>query len=270
MDNDLLNVSTHFAFGENWANFAQSVDEVRVRQAEADLARIVGDIRGKTFLDIGCGSGIHSAAASRLGATVTAVDLDPMSVETTRAVTRRFAPDCDVSLASVFDIAGRFDVVYSWGVLHHTGAMWDAVAQAAGLVAPDGRLALALYARTPFCGLWRVEKRLYTASPKPVQTVIRGAYKAAFVAGLLASGRNPIRYIQSYQNNRGMRWHHDVHDWLGGYPYESASPEEVARFVMPRGFTLTRQFVNKGAIGGLLGTGCSEYLFARTPASPQD
>jgi 2-polyprenyl-6-hydroxyphenyl methylase/3-demethylubiquinone-9 3-methyltransferase len=267
MNNDLLNVGTHFSFGENWADFAQSVDEDRVRQAELDLTRIVGDVRGKTFLDIGCGSGIHSVAAARLGALVTAVDLDPMSVETARAVTRRFAANCNVSLASVFDIDGRFDVVYSWGVLHHTGAMWNAVAHAAGLVAPGGRLALALYARTPFCDLWRVEKKLYTASPKPIQAVIRGGYKSAFVAGLLASGRNPIRYIRTYQNNRGMRWHHDVHDWLGGYPYESATPEEVAQFIVPRGFDLTRQAINKGPLGGLLGTGCNEYLFTRGASS---
>jgi len=195
MNDTLLNLDSHFAFGRNWADFARSLDEERIRQAEMDLSRMVGDIRGKTFLDIGCGSGIHSVAAARLGAVVTVVDLDPVSVETARAVSRRFAPGCDVMLASVFDIDRQFDVVYSWGVLHHTGAMWDAIAHAATLVAPEGRLAVALYARTPFCGLWRIEKKLYTASPRLVQAVMRGAYKAVFIAGLLVSGRNPIRYI---------------------------------------------------------------------------
>lgn len=264
MNDKLLSLDSHFAFGQNWADFAQSLDEQRVRQAEADLMRIVGDIRGKTFLDIGCGSGIHSAAASRLGASVVAVDLDPVSVETARAVTKRFAPDCEVMRASAFDISRTFDVVYSWGVLHHTGAMWKAVAHAAGLVLPGGRLAIALYGRTPFCGLWRVEKRLYSSSPKAVQAVVRTVYKALFIAGLLVSGRNPIAYIRSYATNRGMRWHHDVHDWLGGYPYESASPADVEKFLSDRGFILERTFIHKAPIAGLLGTGCNEYLFTRS------
>lgn len=264
MNDKLLSLESHFSFGRNWADFAQSLDEERIRQAETDLSRIVGDIRGNTFLDIGCGSGIHSAAAARLGATVHAIDLDPISVDTAGAVTTHFAPGCDVRLASVFDISRQFDVVYSWGVLHHTGAMWDAVAHASGLVAPGGRLVIALYARTPLCGFWRLEKRLYSSSPKGVQTVIRALYKALFIAGLLASGRNPIAYIRSYATNRGMRWHHDMHDWLGGYPYESASPAEVERFLSARGFILAQQVVNKGPVAGLLGTGCNEYRFTRS------
>lgn len=266
MTNDLLHVTSHFAFGDNWADFARFLDEERVVQAEWDLRRIVGDLHGKSFLDIGCGSGIHSVAAARLGAMVTAIDLDPRSVETARAVAQRFAPGCEVALGSVFDIQCQFDVVYSWGVLHHTGAMWDAIAHACGLVAPEGRLALALYARTPLCGLWRVEKKFYTKSPKPIQALIRGSYKAAFIMGLLATGRSPARYIAEYRTNRGMRWHHDVHDWLGGYPYESASPESVSAFIEPRGFTRSAQCIHQGPIGGLFGTGCNEYIFSRNPS----
>ena len=266
MTDDLQHVSSHFAFGENWADFARSIDETRVVQAEHDLQRIVGDLRGKTFLDIGCGSGIHSVAVARLGAKVTAIDLDPRSVETTRAVAQRFGSIIEVTLASVFDIERQFDVVYSWGVLHHTGAMWDAIAHGARLVAPDGRFALALFARTPLCDLWRREKRYYTKSSRPVQTVIRGCYKAAFITALLATGRNPTRYIAQYQTNRGMSWRHDVHDWLGGYPYESASPEQVSAFVEPRGFTRSAQFIHRGPLAGLFGTGCNEYLFTRKPA----
>ena len=263
MNDELLRLESHFAFGRNWAEFARLLDEGRIRQAETDLTRIAGDLQGRSFLDIGCGSGVHSAAAARLGATVLAVDLDPDSVETARAVTQRFAPDCEVRRASVFDLQGQYDVVYSWGVLHHTGDMWRAVAHAAGLVAPGGRLALALYARSSLCPLWRVEKRFYTSSPKPVQAVLRAGYKSLYVAGLLATGRNPVRYIRGYASNRGMDWHHDVHDWLGGYPYESATPQEVGDFLAPHGFTLVKQVINGAPVGGLLGSGCNEYLFTR-------
>ncbi|MCA3275110.1 MAG: class I SAM-dependent methyltransferase [Methylobacterium sp.] len=131
------------------------------------------------MLDIGCGSGLHSLAALRLGAArVHAIDLDRLSVETTRDLLGRYAAGeaWTVEELSVFDMAGlpQYDIVYSWGVLHHTGAMRRAIGEAAARVAPGGLLCLALYRRTPFCGLWRIEKRLYCASPAPVQRLLRG------------------------------------------------------------------------------------------------
>ena len=125
---------------------------------------------------------------------------------------------------SIFDLEpvydGLHDIVYSWGVLQHTGDMWPAIEKAAALVGPRGYLALAIYRKTPLCGLWRWEKRRYSKSPPALCAAIRLSYKMAYIAGLAATGRNPLTYIRRYRSNRGMDWHHDVNDWLGGYPYE--------------------------------------------------
>lgn len=155
---DLTQLDTHFAFGKNWAAFADKIQESEIAEAVAGLSRFFAgeSLAGKRFLDIGCGSGLHSLAALRLGAAeVVAVDLDPDSVETARAVLGHHASDTSVwrvQQASVFALdptaMGTFDVIYSWGVLHHTGDMMRALRQAASLVKPGGLFIFALYRKT--------------------------------------------------------------------------------------------------------------------------
>jgi 2-polyprenyl-3-methyl-5-hydroxy-6-metoxy-1,4-benzoquinol methylase len=179
---------------------------------------------GLRFLDIGSGSGLFSLVASKMGAAVTSFDFDEDSVRTTESVLAHSPrDDWRVMRGSILDRSfistlGTFDVVYAWGVLHHTGDMWAALDNAAALVRPTGTLVVSLYRKTPLCAVWRAEKRLYAGALPSLQTTIRTLYKAAFVAALAVRGRNPITYARDYKRNRGMEWSADVHDWLGGYP----------------------------------------------------
>ena len=262
---------TRFRFGENWQSFLSTIDDTSIAEAERNLTRLFpgGALTGKSFFDIGCGSGLAMLAAARLGARVSGIDLDPQSVAAARTLLGRHLPQSgwSVSVKSVFDLDpvsdGRFAIVHSWGVLHHTGSMWRAVECAATLVEPGGRFAVALYHKTPFCGLWTAEKRLYTAAPTPVQATLRGLYKAAYLAALVTSGRNPAHYLREYKAARGMDWAHNVADWIGGYPYESTTPDAVRDFLAARGFALEREFVHPAALGGLLGSHCDEYVARR-------
>lgn len=270
-EQDLRALSTHFKFGENWASYARTIDQTMLDEAKEGLVRLFGQdgLRGKTFLDIGCGSGIHSTAAACLGATtVRAVDLDPVSVETTRQTLARFAPDTDATAeqVSVFtldpEVHGRFDVVYSWGVLHHTGAMNDAIRRAAATVAPDGLLALAMYRKTALCAAWKVEKRWYAKASPKAQAAARSVFITLFRLGLMLSGRSYASYVATYKSARGMDHLHDVHDWMGGYPYESASASDMDAMILPLGFTLERSFTRPFSLG-LFGSGCDEYVYRR-------
>jgi len=266
-----VSTAPRFAFGANWRDFLAVVDDARIAQAAADLARLVpGDaISGRTFLDIGSGSGLHALAALRLGAArVRAIDFDPDSVAATAALLEQHAARGPWvaergNALELSDADGTFDVVYSWGVLHHTGEMWRAIDRAADRVAPGGVLAIALYRRTPLCWAWGIEKRVYTRSPRVLQGLARGVFKAAYALGLLATGRSPWRYAREYRSRRGMSWHHDVHDWLGGTPYESADPTAVAAHLAGRGFTREAVFNDRPRLG-VFGTGCAEYRFQRT------
>lgn len=267
---DLRQRETHFEFGANWADFARCIDDARIANAEHCLRKLIGgDLAGKTFLDIGCGSGLSALAAIRLKASkLNAVDIDENSVATTEALLSLRADHSQwtVGRRSIFEMEpmtdGTYDIVYSWGVLHHTGAMWEAIGRAASLVAPDGRLVIAIYQRTPSCVFWTWEKRLYNQGPGWLAAWIRGAYKTAYVGALVVMGRNPVRYVAEYGKHRGMRWSNDVHDWLGGYPYESASSRQIDDFLTKFGFSC-ESHVPANTRLGLLGTGCSEYVYRR-------
>ena len=268
---DPKQLESHFAFGANWRDFAGTIGEGAVEMARESLARLLAtdDLAGRGFLDVGCGSGLSSLAALGMGAAlVRAVDIDPESTRTTSRLLERFAPDGEwrARIASVFDLdpesTGTFDIVYSWGVLHHTGAMEEAVRRTARFVAPDGVFVLALYRKTPCCGLWRLETRLYSRSPRLVQGIIAGVYRAVYSCALLATLRSPRAYARDFRNKRGMSWTHDIHDWLGGYPYESISEAEVESLAKDMGFRILRRFTKKPGLG-ILGSGCDQYVLAR-------
>ncbi len=248
-----------FEFGRNWKQYLAGVSEERLRSAETHLAAFLGkeSIQGRRFLDIGSGSGVHSYAAMRLGAAqVVSFDYDPNSVEATRQLKETHAAQApweifrwDVLSDSPLPQPDPFDIVYSWGVLHHTGQMWKAIERSLKHVKPGGFFDIALYNKhwtTPF---WKILKRLYCGSPEAIQKAWLSLYIAYEKTKNLFRSRETPRA-------RGMDLEIDLHDWLGGYPYEAASPEEVIAFFTWHGFRLEKQQLNSG-------TGCSEFLFRK-------
>jgi 2-polyprenyl-3-methyl-5-hydroxy-6-metoxy-1,4-benzoquinol methylase len=264
--------STHFAIGENWAAYSRTVTHNDVANAVREMQRLLGrrDLAGRRFLDIGCGSGIHALAALKLGAaSVTAVDIDSTSVATASALIRQHwnKNNYTVRQANIFALApqdvGRFDVVYSWGVLHHTGDMWTAISRAADLLKDGGLLAIALYRKTPMCGFWRREKRWYVRSGRLARGFAVGTFVTARFLRDAARMKNPLAKIRAHTHKkRGMKWYNDVVDWLGGYPYESAAPEEVIAHLEAAGLRLKQMFKGRRDLG-LLGSGNAEYVFEK-------
>jgi 2-polyprenyl-6-hydroxyphenyl methylase/3-demethylubiquinone-9 3-methyltransferase len=261
---------THFEFGENWKSYAKTVDRRRIDSAVEGVRKLFpGGLADKSFLDIGCGSGLHSLAALSLGAaSVTAIDIDENSVATTQGLLTKYASGgkWTAEVASIFnaspDMLGKFDVVYSWGVLHHTGDMWRAIQHATNFVSSGGQFAVAIYSATHYDSMWKAEKRFYSRASRPTQWIIRQIYMAAYFARLTQLGRNPISYVRKYSEMRGMNFSHDAHDWLGGYPYESASAAELHDRICRMGFSEERSF-RLPRSRGLFGSGCHEFVFRK-------
>ena len=194
-------------------------------------------------------------------------------VETTRRVLVRFAPErmWEAKQASIFDLApnqlGDFDIVYSWGVLHHTGALNKALRCAASFVRPRGLFVFALYRRIMADFFWRWEKRWYSKASATAQARARSIHVALFRLRLRITGHQFSDFLAGYRQDRGMDFYHDVHDWMGGWPYESISPSEVAALMSELGFQQVRSFVSRGRFlgvhSGLFGSGCDEFVYRR-------
>lgn len=265
-----------FAFGKNWASYARKITDARIEEAVKNLCRLLGQesLEGESFLDIGSGSGLHSLAALPLGvAMVEAIDIDADSVATTETLLRNWAPKASwqVSLRDVFDLDpardGQFDIVYAWGVLHHTGDMRKALRIASALVRPGGKLVFALYRRIWMDPFWRCEKRWYARATLKMQERARNIYLLLFSLARRLSGLSFESYVLEYHKRRGMDFYHDVHDWMGGYPYESISTKEVDALMKSMDFVKERICADSGGLFGrnigLFSSGCDEYVYRK-------
>jgi 2-polyprenyl-6-hydroxyphenyl methylase/3-demethylubiquinone-9 3-methyltransferase len=264
---DEIRRGERFTFGANWAAFLQTLDETRIDEAVRSLRDMldVDRLDGTTFLDIGSGSGLFSLAARRLGAEVTSFDYDPQSVGCTQELQRRYFPGDPgwrVEQGSVLDRQyveshPMADVVYSWGVLHHTGKMWEALENAGGRVKPGGQLFIALYNDEGWKSrFWLGVKKVY-CSGTAGQWLMKLAFVPQFAAIAVAKSIiTRTNQFAAYKRRRGMSMYHDWIDWLGGLPFEVAKPEEILDFYRKRGFTLENlRTTNR--------MGCNQFVFRR-------
>ena len=258
-----------FEFGKNWARFLRDLDEPRIAMAVDSLRAMLelDGLNGRSFLDIGCGSGLFSLAARRLGAAVFSFDFDPESVACARELKRRYAAEdrlWTIDSGSALDRAyleslGRYDIVYSWGVLHHTGAMWKALENAIVPCKPGGLLYIAIYNdQGEISRIWTAIKRLYNAMPAPGRLALIAGTGAFFLAGRAIKRASRLESpLARRQPGRGMSWYRDLVDWAGGYPFEVAQPGQIFDFYRERGFRLLR-------LKTVRGHGCNEFVFLRS------
>lgn len=268
MDSSRIDDKVAFRFGANWRRFLKRINAQRIEGAVAALQKMlaVESLAGRRFVDAGSGAGLSSLAARRLGASsIVSFDYDPESVACTREVRRVYAEDDPrwvIAQGSVLDRAyidslGQFDVVYSWGVLHHTGNMWAALENVMRLVAKDGSILIALYNDQGWISrYWLVIKQVYVRHPFMRWPLL------LLHAPYLFLLRGVVRFVtRRGRLERGMSLWYDMRDWVGGYPFEVATPARVADFMQQRGYQLTAQKTCGSRHG------CNEFVFSKNVMS---
>jgi SAM-dependent methyltransferase len=244
----------------------KSLDKNHVEQARKDFNKLFAGIslKDKSFLDIGFGQGIGLFLAASKGANVVGCDINPKCYEAFDN-NKRFFPSLDtvnfltvigsiLSKACIDElqkaIGGKYEVVHSWGVLHHTGNMRKAINNALSLVKPGGYLIISIYNRHWSSLFWKIIKYIYTRLPKVWQKgMVNIFYPLIFIAKLLVVRKNPLH------SSRGMDFYFDVMDWIGGFPYEYASKDGLLKIVESYNLELVNFFPPK------VPTGCNEFVF---------
>ncbi|MFZ1787745.1 MAG: class I SAM-dependent methyltransferase [Saprospiraceae bacterium] len=262
-----------FKFGKNWKSFSAKVDEGHINASIQKMKYFLDEkCQNSTFIDIGCGSGLHSLSAIRLGASeVHSFDYDLDSVKTTENIKKQFETktNCwhieqgDILDEKYFGKLGQFDIVYSWGVLHHTGSMWKAIENSISLVKFNGYFFIAIYNNQGWKSkFWWGIKYFYNILPAGLNT----AY--ALLLGSFFQVLNILKYtimlkpmvaikpLLNYQKDRGMSYFHDIIDWYGGFPFEYASVGELNSFFKNHGFEAIK-------IEQALSLGCNEILYQK-------
>lgn len=256
-----------FSFGKNWQEFVKrSLDKRGIEISKKHILEFLEleDLQGKYFLDVGCGSGLSSLAAFKAGAgKVLSFDIDPYSVKTTKKLREISGNPSNWTILEGTILDKNFllqiepaDIVYSWGVLHHTGRMWKALRNTANLMKKDGLLYIALYTTNRKSECWLNVKKKYNGAGPIMKKYMEVSYIIRYtIIPLIFRLKNPLSYIRNYKHKRGMSYLTDIKDWLGGYPFEYAKVEEVLRFCRKK---LSLELINIKT-----GEANTEYLFKR-------
>ncbi len=253
-----------FDFGQNWQDFsANRLDDIHIEQARLHFRELMAgvELKGKTFLDIGFGQGLSLLIAHQEGAQVTGMDINPKCAQVVEKNKPALGVEAHIetvvgSVLSQDDLQKlqdrTFDIVHSWGVLHHTGDMDKAIDNACRFVKPEGLLVVAIYNRHWSSLPWLCIKWLYCHVPEVFQKIMIGLfYPVILLAKFMVTGKNPFRM------SRGMDFYYNIVDWVGGYPYEYASIEEMEDILARKGFRLIKETPAK------VPTGCNEFIFRK-------
>lgn len=183
---------------------------------------------GKRILEIGVGSGTDFVNFARAGAVASGVDLTEQGVALTRRRLELEGLEGDVRVADAENLPfddGTFDLVYSWGVLHHTPDTEKAIGEVRRILKPDGEARIMLYARYSWTG-FRIWVRHALLRGRPFRSLSWvWAHHMESVGTKAYTRREAERLFQAFADVRIVRYR---------TPYDEAGWGPIARLTRSR------------------------------------
>jgi len=256
-----------FSFGKNWQNFNKNITNKNINNSIKyfkNFTKFV-NLKNKTFIDVGCGSGINSLLAIKLNAKkVLSIDIDENSVSACKLLRKKYKisnKNWIIKQVSILDTSkikklGKFDFIYSWGVLHHTGDMNKAFDNLFLLAKKKSYIYVSIYNKYLTSNTWKIIKYFYASSNNFIKKIMEKIYITIYYIGLNLNKYSIKEYKKSFVLKRGMSFRHDIIDWLGGYPYEYLSFEDLSAIFFKKGYSILSFKKSNGV-------GCNEIFVKR-------
>lgn len=172
-------------------------------------------VKGKRVLDGGSGSGMVSVAFALMGADVTGVDITPKCVENGYKRAEHYGVKCkfiNESLVTLDLSNEHFDIIYSWGVLHHTEDARQSFFSLARHLREGGEIIVAVYLKTKISWFWNFARIFYQNAPTVFKTIFLniGSVFLNIVDLFRKIIFNKERYMMRGTNNKEI-----LNDWFG-------------------------------------------------------
>ena len=250
----------NFSFGKNWLHFIQNnINDSVIESSRIDIIKWF-DVKDKSIIDIGCGSGLSSLIFNNEKAKyIYSFDYDINSVDSTLLLKNKqkiINNDWVIKQGNILDTdyiksLGKFDIVYSWGVLHHTGDLWKAIKNAIYL--SNDLIMLSLYSNIANYDNDFTAKQNYNK----FNELEKKKNIADYVMTVKQSSKKNEEILNwNTPSKRGMNKYNDIIDWVGGFPYEVCSTKQINQFMEENGFILIQKY-------DPVQQACHEWLFKK-------
>ncbi len=202
------------------------------------------EVKGKTVLDAGCGTGVFSIIFARNGAAkVTGIDISPGSLGTARGLKEKFGlANAEFQQQDMLHLSFRdasFDIVWAWGTVHHTTDPLGAITELIRVLKPGGSLFLAIYKQTSVTWIHEIIRKTMIRTPRWSWNVLAKA--GAFML-------TPVVFLfkRRQKSRKGEKLSELILDWYFVPIRHYYTPEEIRVFLERKKFRIEKYLAHSG------------------------
>ncbi|MFQ6107920.1 MAG: class I SAM-dependent methyltransferase [Candidatus Aminicenantales bacterium] len=196
------------------------------------------EVLNKSVLDAGCGTGVFSIIFARMGAlSVVGIDISKRSLERAQRQADQLglqnATFQKVNMLRLPFTDACFDIVWSWGSVHHTADPFGCLAELIRVLKPGGSLLVAVYRRTGLTFLHETLRKGLIRLPSKYWIPF-----SRFLSLVAAPGISLFK--KRDKSRKGEKLEQLLFDWFFVPIRHSYLPEEIKSFLVKRGLVIKK------------------------------